>query len=527
MRRIALTVAAGGAALLLAFALTSAPLFSQQVPPLQQPGSSGLVPYTRDLTKELANKMKGTYVVAAVGDLLMQEPMGKMISPEIQRVLKNADTTVGNKEGYVIDSRNWQYGHGNNWAPKELAQDLADLGFDLLAPGEGDGGVEGMKSSWFWYDKVGIQIAGQGPNLTTARTPVYQQTPKGRVALASAFPVPDRGAGANATIATNRNGNSGMDRWGLNPLRLTVWNVVSPEMLQQFKVMKDTIMARRFEPDVARPMAVGQDPPDRVTFFADQRYMAGPKVGAYHFEMNQADLQANLLAVRNAKEYGDFVMYTMHAHQGRYAYQAYSQEHYPPDFLIELAHKLVDNGMDMYVGHGNHTMAGIEIYKGRPIFYNLGNFSVMRFGGEYSAPTGDGMTSIERGDPDGTGTFQQYINLVAMLAEVKYQDGVLQEVRIYPVDLGVDKSKRPWSKMSIPTTPSPELANRILGDIQKFSEPFGTKISIENGVGVIRVPPSATVPIGGDLRSTFRGRGAGGGGGAAGGAAGGRGGRGN
>jgi hypothetical protein len=42
-----------------------------------------------------------------------------------------------------------------------------------------------------------------------------------------------------------------------------------------------------------------------------------------------------------------------------------------------------------------------------------------------------------------------------------------------------------------------------LGDIQKFSEPFGTKISIENGVGVIRAPREATVPIGGNLRSTF------------------------
>jgi len=53
-------------------------------------------------------------------------------------------------------------------------------------------------------------------------------------------------------------------------------------------------------------------------------------------------------------------------------------------------------------------------------------------------------------------------------------------------------------------TPSPQLANRILGDIQKFSEPFGTKISIENGIGVIRVPPEATVPIGGGIRETFK-----------------------
>ena len=485
----------GVSAIALACVLASVSVLTQQQ-------ESGLQPYTRDLTKELANKMKGSYVVAAVGDLLMQEPMGKMIDPAIQKILRDADTTIGNKEGYVIDSRNWPYGHDNNWGPKELAQDVADLGFDILAPGEGDGGEEGMKSSALWYSKVGIPIAGQGPNLATARMPVFQQLAKGRVAVVGAFPVPDRGAGSNGRIAANRNGNNGMDRFGMNPLRLTVWNVVTPQMLQQFKTMKEAIVARRFEPDVARPIAVGAEPADRVTLFADQRYMAGPKPGLYHYEMNAGDLEAQVLAIRNAKEYADFAMFTMHVHQNRSAFQAYSQDNYPADYMIELTHKLVDNGMDMYVGHGNHTMQGIEIYKGRPIFYNLGNFSVMRFGAD-DTPNGTGMTTIERSD-EGEQWLQQYENLVAMVAQTKYQDGVLQEIRIHPVDLGVDRSKRPWSKMSIPMTPSPELANRILSDIQKFSEPFGTKIAIENGVGVIRVPPTATVPIGGDVRTTFR-----------------------
>ena len=501
------TVAASACGLLL---FTSTTVSTQQ--PAAQPTQQqmGFTPYVRDLTKELANKMQGTYVVAAVGDLLMQEPMGQMIDPAIQKILREADTTIGNKEGYVLEARNWPYGHGGNWAPKELAKDLADLGFDVLAPGEGNGGPEGMASAAKWYGEVGIQIAGQGPNLATARMPVYQQLAKGRVATVGAFPVPDRGAGSNGPSATDRSGNNGREQWGMNPLRLTVWNVVTPPMLAQIKAMKETIMAKRFDPDVTRPAPIANDPPDRVTIFGDRRYIAGDKPGGYHYEMNPADLEAQILTVRQAKEYSDFAMFTMHVHQNRYAYQAYSQDHYPVDYMIELTHKLVDNGLDMYVGHGNHTMQGIEIYKGRPIFYNLGNFAVQRWGQDDSAPTGDNMTMIERAEGDGSGTFQQYINLVAMLAQTTYQDGILKEVRIYPVDLGVDRSQRTWSKMSVAQTPSPELANRILSEVQKYSEPFGTKISIENGVGVIRVPPSATVAIGGDLRSTFRGRGAGG-----------------
>jgi hypothetical protein len=53
-------------------------------------------------------------------------------------------------------------------------------------------------------------------------------------------------------------------------------------------------------------------------------------------------------------------------------------------------------------------------------------------------------------------------------------------------------------------TPSPPLALDILTKIQKYSAPFGTKIDIENGVGIIRVPPEATVPVGADIRATFK-----------------------
>lgn len=86
--------------------------------------------------------------------------------------------------------------------------------------------------------------------------------------------------------------------------------------------------------------------------------------------------------VRNAKELADFVIFTMHVHQNRYSFQAYSQDHYPPNYLRPFLHKLIDNGLDMYVGSGNHKMQGIEIYRGRPISYNHGNLGVSRFGSD-------------------------------------------------------------------------------------------------------------------------------------------------
>lgn len=40
----------------------------------------------------------------------------------------------------------------------------------------------------------------------------------------------------------------------------------------------------------------------------------------------------------------------------------------------EFAHKLMDNGVDIILGHHPHQFQGIEVYNGKPIFYSLGNF---------------------------------------------------------------------------------------------------------------------------------------------------------
>ena len=41
---------------------------------------------------------------------------------------------------------------------------------------------------------------------------------------------------------------------------------------------------------------------------------------------------------------------------------------------INLAEKAIDSGADIVVGHHPHVLQGIQVYKGKPIFYSLGNF---------------------------------------------------------------------------------------------------------------------------------------------------------
>lgn len=48
--------------------------------------------------------------------------------------------------------------------------------------------------------------------------------------------------------------------------------------------------------------------------------------------------------------------------------------YYPDWNQPRIARKLIDNGADIIVGHHSHTLQPYEIYKGKPIFYSLGNF---------------------------------------------------------------------------------------------------------------------------------------------------------
>lgn len=46
----------------------------------------------------------------------------------------------------------------------------------------------------------------------------------------------------------------------------------------------------------------------------------------------------------------------------------------PNEDQVRIAHELIDYGADVVIGSHPHVTQGIEMYKGKPIFYSLGNF---------------------------------------------------------------------------------------------------------------------------------------------------------
>ena len=58
------------------------------------------------------------------------------------------------------------------------------------------------------------------------------------------------------------------------------------------------------------------------------------------------------------------------------AYLHYGNEYsrVPNDNQIQISHELINDGADIVIGSHAHVTQGVEMYNGKPIFYNLGNF---------------------------------------------------------------------------------------------------------------------------------------------------------
>ena len=90
------------------------------------------------------------------------------------------------------------------------------------------------------------------------------------------------------------------------------------------------------------------------------------------------DLDRLTSAVRSAAARADFTIVSAHLHWGRHG------KHDLPLHQQALAHAAVDAGANVFVGHGPHTLRGMEWYKGAPVLYSLGNF-VLRWSGPGTA----------------------------------------------------------------------------------------------------------------------------------------------
>jgi len=94
---------------------------------------------------------------------------------------------------------------------------------------------------------------------------------------------------------------------------------------------------------------------------------------------NEEDAGRIIQSIRDASKRSDVVIVYQHNHLYDKPFKTMMAEELPerlvpPDWIKKWAHREIDAGADIVVMHGAPLVQGVEIYRNRPIFYDLGNF---------------------------------------------------------------------------------------------------------------------------------------------------------
>jgi len=402
----------------------------------------------------------------------------------------NLETTFPGPEAYPGGAPRSE----NIFSDPALLKELQWMGFNLFGTANNhsmDFGIQGLLDTIQVLKQGGAVYAGTGIDLGHARAPGYLFTPHGRVALitcASTFPQ-DSPAGQTRPDIKGRP--------GISPLRYDVRYRVNAADFAALKKLSDDLTLGAVTGDS------GSSETLRFTFPP-----SGPS-GNYGtpvtFELSdkpgvvttadKKDLAALTHAIRDARFFADYIVASIHAHEGVPG-QAPGHVEVPAQFVVQYAHAAIDAGADVFVGSGPHVLQGIEIYKGKVILYNLGNFITENWimGPEASTmydrfDLGQNALASEahnaRSDYGRKDEPSWPLYWQTAIARVIFREGRPAEVKITPIDLGFGyrSINRGWPEVA-------ELseAREILKRLQKLSEPYGTKIAITNGVGTITIP---------------------------------------
>ena len=354
-------------------------------------------------------------------------------APAAVRTIKGllqGDVIFTNFEGTVFEGgQSVEQGRGF-LAPAAALDALKSFGFNLMSLSNNhafDLKTTGLSNTLRAVNERAIVHAGTGKTLAEAAAPAYLKAGGATVALVASA----SGLMAPGARATEKNG-------GVNELRIEAGNREN-EATQELPSTPDN-----------RP--------------------------------NKEDAARILMSIRGARAHADLVIVYQHNHV--FSNRPFSavfgeglpERMAPPDWLKKWTHAEIDAGADVVVMHGAPLLHGVEIYRGKPILYDLGNFI-------YNLPPA--ITYID-----------EPMAWESVVANVKFQGHTLQSVTLRPIAMNTIGEGQPdvhdehtnnrfLDTRGLPSPATGMKAIDILNRLAKESAPFGTRLVIKGDVGQI------------------------------------------
>jgi len=445
----------------------------RSVPALAEGGGTSVADSTDAITLFLA------------GDAIITQPWSHVQHPDFLRLVKEirgADAAIVNLETPIHEYKGYAQAHSGGThmaAPPKIAFELAWAGIDMVSHANNhtfDYGSIGVLETLENTIKADLILAGAGKDLQNARAPRYFETAKGTIALVAASSTFYSFNTASNTYPDMR-GRPGLNPIGIHDRYLYIVVTVTPATTALMEKLAKSAgrTGYRFKQQTFKLFGIRF----RVGEEHEIRFIR-------RGDFSRTDVEANLTAIRGARSNADVVIFSIHAHdQG--------------DALTDLAHQVIDAGADIFFGHGPHEVRGIEIYKGKPIFYGLGDFvfqpgQVARYPAETYKQQGLGPeTTLEElkqtkakelqimNYPTGRSVRESFA------AVLKLSKEEVTELRLLPMDL---QYGQPAPILGQPIYADGELGRAIIEETIQKSRRYGTKIDYLAGknAGQVSIP---------------------------------------
>ncbi|MBR4691935.1 MAG: CapA family protein [Oscillospiraceae bacterium] len=254
--------------------------------------------------------------VLSVGDLILDVPEADRYFDESREILKRGDVVIGQVEIPYTLRPQWSAWDSHSAPATDPArlEAMKNAGFNVgtcAGNHSFDQGHYGVSDTLAKLRELGIAPAGEGENEEEAYAPAL------------------------------------IERKGLK-FACFSYTAVGPKTVQ------------------ATPAKAGAAFIRVATSYENDTYEPGALPTHIYTSVSPAALQRMRRSFRQAKEAGALVLASFH--MGRMHSTELQQ------YQTEIARAAVDAGAEMVFAHHPHTLLGIEMYRGKPIFYSVGHF---------------------------------------------------------------------------------------------------------------------------------------------------------
>jgi len=379
----------------------------------------------------LLKEEPGDVIVTAVGDMIFNEKITHLQEPErrgIFRILQEADIAYGNLEFSINDRPELQRPFYNFRAGRDFAWELARTGINLVSMANNhalDFGPEGLKECLRNLDLTNIDHAGAGNTLAEAHALCTkevqgQKTKFGLLSYMRYWSARYRSKDPGApSLAT------------INPAVILV--------------------AREGKVETAE----------------------GP------LESDVRTMEDDILLARRRT---DVLMVALHNHDVTHNRTYGIQDKTPPNDEI-MFHRAIDAGADLVLGTGPHVLRGIQMYKGKPIFYSLSDFIY-----QYRTPDRIPVDLIHQRDlemarPTNVSVWDRRDSrevMEGLLVRMTFNQDKLRKIQLIPIAIDDE-----GPLYGVPRLVSDARAKATLQLVQRLSKPYGTTIMDKGWYGEI------------------------------------------